>query len=952
MAYELVPITGSLRLVAGKQTLTLSISNAPAGKPLLAFRSLELIPPAAKPAIEAEKQEARRSRANTEWLAKAGYGLMFHWTSQSIGKDGTIKPFAQAVADFPLEPFVEMVEATGAGYVLFTVGHAEPYCPAPLKAWEKHHPGKTTKRDLIAEMADALNAKGIKLMCYFPTHVVGMYPNASSKEFTQMTTDVLKEFGERYGEKVVGYWFDGFYQCSEKYPDFSFRDFFMICKSGNPNRIIALNSWIYPNVTEWQEYWAGETASPVELPVNGTNARGPGEGLRYQSLIIMEPYWVQEKVEMPEPRFNAQALGDYISQCMKNGGAMTINLGIYQDGSVDPRAVNVLKEVRQRLQKTSGSADSDGAKTAIHRLVRAAAASEFDFGKVDTGTQDSKAQVMDWISRNRESIEGTRGGPFEPTEQYVSLYANNMVYVHVLDWAGKNNISLPAVIDRLVIKASLLHGPSVRVDQAPWGLLIVVPEDQRPDDIDTIVGLEFARSAAELAQPRMVDVEPSRFILLQGESAKLRGGLWHNPGPDWIEGWTKLDASATWQVRAPVAGDYTLAMTYSCAAGNGGTQVEITGNGGQVMARIRETTGMFGGWQNFEKRELAGSLHLGKGVNSITLRAVAGKSSEFLRLYGLYLYSAQAKLAVDAAAERAQRARASAGWLRAAKYGLMVHWAASTVPRSGPPPPFCDAVQEFDVPRFADMVQSAGADYLIFTLAHGIQKFPAPLQAVDAVMPGRTCTRDLAGELAHALAQRGIKLIFYYHHGVGDPEWAKASGFLQENKSAFFAQEAALLREAGLRYGSKLAGWWFDDRYPWQPFEELFQATKLGNPDRIVAWNSWILPKSTEFQEYWAGEVGGELMRLPAEGCFDGAGPQSGLQSHVLIFVDDPWMHTQPNSEIKAPRFSDKDLVAYVTDCNQKGAPVTLNIGVYLDGSASPATLSQLQKLRKAIRGN
>jgi len=145
---------------------------------------------------------------------------------------------------------------------------------------------------------------------------------------------------------------DGLYQCYEKYPDFSFRDFFKICKSGNPNRIIALNSWIYPNVTEWQEYWAGETASPVELPANGTNSRGPGQGLRYQALLIMEPYWVQEKVEMPEPRFNAQALGDYISQCMKNGGAVTINLGIYQDGSVDPRAVKVLKEVRERIRKT------------------------------------------------------------------------------------------------------------------------------------------------------------------------------------------------------------------------------------------------------------------------------------------------------------------------------------------------------------------------------------------------------------------------------------------------------------------------------------------------------------------------------------------------------------------------------------------------------------------------
>src|SRR2546427_10442110 len=119
MAYELVPVMGSLSLAAGKQTITLSITNAPAEKPVLAFRSLELIPLSAKAAIEADRQEARRSRANTEWLSKAGYGLMFHWTSQSIGTNGTIKPFDQAVADFPLDQFFGMGGATGPGFCLF-----------------------------------------------------------------------------------------------------------------------------------------------------------------------------------------------------------------------------------------------------------------------------------------------------------------------------------------------------------------------------------------------------------------------------------------------------------------------------------------------------------------------------------------------------------------------------------------------------------------------------------------------------------------------------------------------------------------------------------------------------------------------------------------------------------------------------------------------------------------
>ena len=43
-------------------------------------------------------------------------------------------------------------------------------------------------------------------------------------------------------------------------------------------------------------------------------------------------------------------MGDYVSKCKANGGAVTINLGIFQDGSVDPAAVDVLKEVHKRIQ--------------------------------------------------------------------------------------------------------------------------------------------------------------------------------------------------------------------------------------------------------------------------------------------------------------------------------------------------------------------------------------------------------------------------------------------------------------------------------------------------------------------------------------------------------------------------------------------------------------------------
>jgi len=145
--------------------------------------------------------------------------------------------------------------------------------------------------------------------------------------------------------------------------------------------------------------------------------------------------------------------------------------------------------------------------------------------------------VSNWISDNRESIEATLGGPFAATDRYVTTHKDNRIYVHILDWAASNNVSLPPVIDRVVQKGWLLStGKPVRVDQAPWGLLLVVPEEQRPESFDTVVVLEMPGNPSELVAPRMIDAVSAQEILLQGDTAKLEGGLQHNQSPDWIEG--------------------------------------------------------------------------------------------------------------------------------------------------------------------------------------------------------------------------------------------------------------------------------------------------------------------------------------------------------------------------------------------------------------------------------
>ena len=600
-------------------------------------------------------------------------------------------------------------------------------------------------------------------------------------------------------------------------------------------------------------------------------------------------------------------------------------------------------------------------KTLIVDIVRAAGSdSEINVNLLSdnqkrSGFTGTNEVIQEWIKENRESIIDTRGGPFEPTNEYVTTYKDGKIYVHVLSWDGKNNITLPAITDRVVKNAWILEHPTADgtswgiVRQHPWGLLIVVPEEYQ-NGIDDIVVLDIEGDPATLKKPRLVAADPSSVIHLFGDSAKTDGGLAHLQAQDWIEGWNKPSASLSWKVKLLVPSDYELALTYSADADAIGSAFEIIAGQSKITWTVRQTTGWAGDSQNFERIPLQETLHVPEGKSTITLCLVeVAKSAENVKVHSLELISPTAAQAMIASRKKAQEMRASTDWFVEAKYGVMFHWSTTTQPLRGPQKSYPEAVNAFNIDAFADMVRETGAGYVIFTSVHGIMHFPAPLKSIEAVIPERTCRRDLIGEMADKLQERGIPLILYFHHGVGDTEWMKAAGFLSPDKSRFFRIERDILTEIGHRYGKKVAGYWFDDRYPLQPFKELYEATKVGNPDRIVAWNSWILPKTTEFQEYYGGEFGGALITPPAS-FFAENGAASDLQPHGMIFLDDPWQHGYPDTDIAAPLFATQRLINYVQTCIAQKLVITMNIGITQDGKVSPATLEQMRTLRRAIR--
>jgi len=344
-------LAGKLLLNKGSNSIALKV-NAPDQTFETVINTIELVPVSKKRNAIKDIVKAKNARPEMDWFSSMKYGVMLHWTSLTAPTAGPLKPYEQAVNDFNVPDFVNMIEKTGADYIIFTGCWAETYIPAPLEKWEKEYPGHTTKRDLISEISDALKEKNIKFFLYLSTHVYAKYNKVDTKEFERLNYELVSEIGARYKEKIAGYWFDGWYQSYQKHPRFDFKQFYKVSKIGNPNRLLALNSWLYPIVSEWQDYWAAEIYTPGISPDNAIVNSGPGKGLQFQSLIALQGDWVHTPLntKVHPNRLSPEEMIKYISSC-EGKGPVTINIEIYQDGTIGEESLGNMKKLKQQLKK-------------------------------------------------------------------------------------------------------------------------------------------------------------------------------------------------------------------------------------------------------------------------------------------------------------------------------------------------------------------------------------------------------------------------------------------------------------------------------------------------------------------------------------------------------------------------------------------------------------------------
>lgn len=405
-------------------------------------------------------------------------------------------------------------------------------------------------------------------------------------------------------------------------------------------------------------------------------------------------------------------------------------------------------------------------------------------------------------------------------------------------------------------------------------------------------------------------------------------------GKFFLEGWSRPGQVFRWEVVVPSADAYAvsvLARRKSAAS----LAVKVSCAGQSVGGRLAGA--------EWERLALDGTLALPAGRQTLALEATgAGFDAEVMSV----------ELVRPAVRERlrkeAQAQRADTGWMRQAGYGLMAHWTSESCPRSGPRRPYAEAVKAFDVGRFADQVQATGAGFLVFTTSHAEMYFPAPIEALDRILPGRTTERDLVAELAKALEGRGIKLMLYYHLGsASDPVWLRACGFWETDTRKLFGNWTAVVGEIGQRYGSRLVGWWFDDGsisyyYRNAPWAALTRAAKSGNANRAVGYNPWVLPLPTEFQDFHCGEG----FHWPA----DPRNHRDGLQACATLIAENDWGHFRQDSEIGAPRWTAEPLAENIRQFAAHKVVPIFNLEIYQEGALSPRTVEVFRQAGRLLK--
>ncbi len=307
-------------------------------------------------------EESASREAAKQWFRHAKYGVFVCFLGGGSNWNATVNAF-------DVKTFARQMEQAGVGYVLFTLGQNSGYYCAPNATYDRFggfKPGERCSfRDLPMDLAKELNQRNIKLFLYSTARapqddkqaraglaeIDDIIKQPATQEFSQRWWAVLREWSERYGERVAGWWFDGAYTTTG-WDDLSqpcnWHTWAEAARAGHPGRLLAWNKGTsladaFGALTDEQDYTAGERngfdVTPREVP-------GP-TNLVWQLLGYMGDDWGKTG----GPRKTDAEMIDYVRR-INERGVVTIDVNV-ENGRVHEPHLKQLIAIRKALRYPS-----------------------------------------------------------------------------------------------------------------------------------------------------------------------------------------------------------------------------------------------------------------------------------------------------------------------------------------------------------------------------------------------------------------------------------------------------------------------------------------------------------------------------------------------------------------------------------------------------------------------
>ncbi len=424
------------------------------------------------------------STNGVEIIDEMNYAFFAHYVPElSCDKNGVVITDKEVLANtFNAEVFADEMAKMGVQYVVFTAFHFRMVCLYPsdvMKEWgmDNHY----TQRDLIGEMIDAVQSKGINVALYvhpydgydFATikeaQITGwgnttVYPRPDYASFdhekwNKFIREVYGEILDRYGDRIFGIWSDeGNNQEDGMSNAVDFPALIKMLKSKNENLVTFQNVYYsqYGMDIAIKEYWHwGEFAS-----TDGDT-------------------WISYKNKVP---------------------AIVMGNNWWSEGTNDSNTVTYSPESLFRYQILQASCGERGG------IQWAAGPMAEKDGGFQNGVSDTFELMNCYMNPICWTVKGVKASSAYPTadgtsinniEAFVSTESQDgtETYIHILKKDSKtingNSITIPLPADNRKFSSAYLaiNGKEVDFKIKNGNIVLTLPDGECFNSIDTVITL-------------------------------------------------------------------------------------------------------------------------------------------------------------------------------------------------------------------------------------------------------------------------------------------------------------------------------------------------------------------------------------------------------------------------------------------------------------------------------